>query len=84
MVSLSSRGQPGHGGLWEQTSVIFRATEATADRTAGVLESSNRMANSARRRATYEELVAVPEPLVAEIIDGELVTQPRRLRSMLS
>jgi hypothetical protein len=30
-----------------------------------------------RRRATYEDLIAVPEHLIAEIIDGELVTSPR-------
>jgi Uma2 family endonuclease len=30
-----------------------------------------------RRRATYDELREVPEHLVAEIIDGELVTSPR-------
>ncbi len=35
------------------------------------------MANPAQRRATYEDLLGVPEHLVAEIIDGELVTQPR-------
>ena len=35
------------------------------------------MADPARRRATYEELLAVPEHLVAEIINGELVTSPR-------
>ena len=29
------------------------------------------------RRATYADLEAVPEHLVAEIIDGELVTHPR-------
>jgi Uma2 family endonuclease len=29
------------------------------------------------RRATYEDLLAVPEHLVAEIINGELVTSPR-------
>ncbi|MPZ20241.1 MAG: Uma2 family endonuclease [Luteitalea sp.] len=29
------------------------------------------------RRATYEDLVHVPEHLVAEIIDGELYTSPR-------
>lgn len=33
--------------------------------------------STARRRATYEDLCAVPEPLVAEIIDGELITSPR-------
>jgi Uma2 family endonuclease len=31
----------------------------------------------AKRAATYQELLAVPEHLVAEIIDGELVTSPR-------
>jgi hypothetical protein len=30
-----------------------------------------------RRAATYEDLLAVPEPLVAEILFGELVTYPR-------
>ena len=35
------------------------------------------MANPARRRATYQDLRAVPEHLVAEIINGELVTRPR-------
>jgi Uma2 family endonuclease len=35
------------------------------------------MAEPARRRASYEDLEAVPSHLVAEIIDGELVTQPR-------
>jgi Uma2 family endonuclease len=31
----------------------------------------------ARRRATYEDLLAVPDSLIAEIIDGELITSPR-------
>ena len=31
----------------------------------------------ARRRATYDHLLKVPDHLVAEIIDGELVTSPR-------
>jgi Uma2 family endonuclease len=35
------------------------------------------MGDPAKRRATYEDLLAVPENLVAEIIDGELFTQPR-------
>ena len=35
------------------------------------------MADPARRRATYEDLRAVPAHLVAEILDGELVTSPR-------
>ena len=32
---------------------------------------------SARRRVLYEELRKLPEHLVAEIIDGELITSPR-------
>jgi Uma2 family endonuclease len=35
------------------------------------------MADPAKRRATYEDLLSVPEHLVAEIIHGELVTHPR-------
>ncbi|HKQ70680.1 MAG TPA: Uma2 family endonuclease [Polyangiaceae bacterium] len=35
------------------------------------------MADPAKRRATYEDLLAVPRPLLAEIIHGELVTHPR-------
>lgn len=35
------------------------------------------MANSARKKATYEDLLAVPAPLVAEIIRGTLITMPR-------
>jgi Uma2 family endonuclease len=31
----------------------------------------------ARKRATYEDVIAAPEHLVAELIDGELVTMPR-------
>lgn len=35
------------------------------------------MADPARSRATYDDLRAVPEPFVAEIIHGQLVTSPR-------
>lgn len=35
------------------------------------------MANSVQRRATYADLLEVPENRVGEIIDGELITQPR-------
>ncbi len=35
------------------------------------------MGEPAKRRATYEDLLQVPEHLIAEILDGELVTQPR-------
>jgi hypothetical protein len=34
------------------------------------------MADAARRDATYSDLIGVAEHLVAEIIDGELVTSP--------
>jgi Uma2 family endonuclease len=30
-----------------------------------------------RKRFTYDDLLAVPEPLVAELIDGDLLTSPR-------
>lgn len=33
--------------------------------------------STARRRATYEDLLKVPDHLIAEIIDGELITSPR-------
>jgi Uma2 family endonuclease len=32
--------------------------------------------STARRRATYEDLLKVPDILIAEIVDGELVTSP--------
>ncbi len=35
------------------------------------------MADLAKRRATYDDVLAAPEHVIAEIIDGELVTQPR-------
>jgi Uma2 family endonuclease len=35
------------------------------------------MGESAKRRASYADLVAVPSHLIAEILDGNLVTQPR-------
>jgi Uma2 family endonuclease len=35
------------------------------------------MTEVARRRASYEDLRAVPEGMIGEIIGGELVTQPR-------
>lgn len=36
------------------------------------------MADPARRHASYSDLRGVPDHLVAEIVDGELVTSPRR------
>ncbi len=35
------------------------------------------MGDPAKRRATYEDLLSVPKNLVAEIINGTLVTMPR-------
>lgn len=35
------------------------------------------MGDPAKRRATYDDLLAVPETMIAEIISGVLVTQPR-------
>lgn len=35
------------------------------------------MAHSVRRRATYEDVLAAPSHVVAEVIDGTLHTQPR-------
>jgi Uma2 family endonuclease len=35
------------------------------------------MGPPAKKPATYEDLVRVPEPLVAEIVDGELYASPR-------
>jgi Uma2 family endonuclease len=35
------------------------------------------MANVARKRATYEDVLAAPDHVVAEVIDGELHLQPR-------
>ena len=35
------------------------------------------MQNAAEREATYEDLLKVPEHLVAEILNGRLVTHPR-------
>jgi Uma2 family endonuclease len=32
---------------------------------------------TAQRRATYEDLLKVPDLLIAEILDGELITSPR-------
>ena len=35
------------------------------------------MADPAKRRATYDDLLSLPENCVGEILDGELVTMPR-------
>ncbi|GMV41055.1 MAG: hypothetical protein AMXMBFR64_27710 [Myxococcales bacterium] len=35
------------------------------------------MSEPARKRATYEDVLRAPEHLIAEVVDGELVTTPR-------
>jgi hypothetical protein len=35
------------------------------------------MADAARKRATYEDVLKVPDHMIAEIVDGELITSPR-------
>jgi Uma2 family endonuclease len=35
------------------------------------------MSDPAKRRATYEDLAGIPETLVAELIDGVIITSPR-------
>ena len=35
------------------------------------------MADPARKLATYDDLVALPETMIGEILDGELVAMPR-------
>jgi hypothetical protein len=35
------------------------------------------MSASPRRRATYEDVLAAPEHMVAEVVDGGLYLQPR-------
>src|SRR5262245_41879690 len=35
------------------------------------------MASSAPRRATYEDVLAAPDDVIAEILDGVLITSPR-------
>lgn len=39
------------------------------------------MTEPARKRATYNDLYAIPENMVGEIIDGDLVTSPRPSRN---
>jgi hypothetical protein len=38
------------------------------------------MADPAKRRATYEDVLAAPEHVVAEIVDGDLSLMPRPRR----
>lgn len=50
----------------------------------GVVENVSRsaslwlaMADPARKKATYQDVVDAPEHVVAELVDGELITMPR-------
>jgi Uma2 family endonuclease len=69
-------GAPGLG-----CSVVTAATRECHARASEAemphLRYTRRMVDPAKRRATYEELLAVPKHLVAEIIHGTLITQPR-------
>ena len=38
---------------------------------------SSEMGNETKRAATYDDLVALPENVVGQIVDGELIAQPR-------
>lgn len=64
------------GGLSPLTSsarvACIARTKTTARRHAMVATM-----NLAPRRATYEDLLKVPDIVIAEIIDGELITSPR-------
>lgn len=52
-------------------------SQASRRRQTWVLQFLSMARVSARRPATYEDLKRVPDHLVAEIVDGELVTSPR-------
>jgi Uma2 family endonuclease len=43
----------------------------------GRLPHNRGMGDPARRRATYEDLLQAPPNCIAEIVDGELIVQPR-------
>ncbi len=58
--------------LFSQVLEITRA----ARRVRGCYDPAG-MADLGRKVATYEDLLAVPDSLTAEILDGELVTMPR-------
>ncbi len=58
---------------------MFRSEDSReAQSDAGLLPCyPSGMVELAKRRATYEDLLAVPEHHIAQILDGELFTQPR-------
>ena len=41
-----------------------------------MISGDNPLSSPARRRATYEDLLKVPDILIAEVLDGELITSP--------
>ena len=58
-------------------SVSYRELSVSSGLSRRTWDAAASMAEPAKRRATYADLEAVPAHLVAEIIDGELVTHPR-------
>lgn len=67
----------GHGNLTPSGAIKAKADPApTGDNSRGIIAFVMSGA-PAKRAATYEDLLRVPEHLVAEIIDGDLVTSPR-------
>lgn len=44
---------------------------------AGIAAISGQVSDKGKRSATYENLCAVPDHLLAQIVDGELIVQPR-------
>jgi hypothetical protein len=68
-------------GAWPSSPVLMRLLRPPLRHTAVTFTAvANCRAMSgvpAKRPATYEDLVKVPAHLVAEIIDGDLVTSPR-------
>ncbi len=64
---------------WSSSRTEDRAFAADLEEsgTQGYVESMVSTGQHKRRRATYDDLLKVPDPLVAEIVDGELFASPR-------
>ena len=46
----------------------------------GFREERSAMSEPAKKRATYEDLYSIPENMIGEILDGELIVHPRPSR----